>query len=69
MRKTVGGGPLGSVTGGVGRRRIYARIISRARSMRLIGDAMEALGELSALVGVCEKECLHFGCSGSVHRR
>ena len=39
----MGSGPFGRVCGGLPRRRKYASRMSREKSIRLIGDAMEAL--------------------------
>ena len=43
VRKTMGSGPFGRVCGGLPLKRKYANRMRREKSIRFIGDAMEAL--------------------------
>ena len=43
VRKTMGSGPFGRICGGLPLKRKYANRMRRERTIRFIGDAMEAL--------------------------
>ena len=45
VRKTMGSGPFGRVCGGLPLKRKYANRMRREKSIRFIGDAMEALSD------------------------
>ena len=47
VRKTTGAGPLGRLTGALGRSWRYTRITKRERRMRLIGEAIVMLEGVS----------------------